>query len=93
MANKEGGSGFSIAGLIAAMIGIIVGINLLAPLNQAVGTITGDATTTTTTIASSIPAGTPLMPVNVNIFVMIDTLIICVLIGIWYFFHYKKRGK
>lgn len=93
MANKEGGSGFSIPALVITMIGIIVGVSLIQPLTQSVSTITGDATTTTTTIASSIPAGTPLMPVNVTVFVAIDTLIICVLIGIWYFFHYKKRGK
>ena len=86
-------AGFGIGGLIATLIIIVVGINLLQPIEQTVGTITGSTTTTTTTTASSIPAGTPLMPVNVNIFLLLDTLIICVLISIWYFFHYKKRGK
>ena len=76
-------SGFGIGGLIAAIIGIIVGVSLLQPIEQTVGTITGSTTTTTTTTASSIPAGTPLMPVNVNIFLLLDTLIICVLISIW----------
>jgi hypothetical protein len=82
-----------IGGLLAAIIGIIVGFNLLQPIEQTVDTITGSTTTTTTTTTSSIPVGTPLMPVNVNIFLLLDTLIICVLISIWYFFHYKKRGK
>jgi len=93
MAGESKGSGFNIAGLITATIGIIVGISLIEPVTkEATNSINGVTATTPTTVAQ-VPNGTPLLPTNTNIWVGVETFCLCILIGVWYFYHYVPHVK
>jgi uncharacterized BrkB/YihY/UPF0761 family membrane protein len=81
--------------LIGVAITIIVGVSLLQPITEATKTITdpNGITTTTTPITTITTNGIPPYPVNITAWVIIEVIIVCLLIGIWYFYHYVPNKR